>query len=373
MAYVAILCQRDDAVLLATLRHLMTSAWQSNVLLAPRTTLGLGGPARRLIELQNGDDVSEIVCALRAENEPFVVLGGGSNLVVSDAGYNGSVLAMATRGVDVSWHGEHALVTVRAGERWDDFVAAMVDAKLAGLECLSGIPGLAGATPIQNVGAYGQEVSDTIETVRVLDVESLEEKWMRSSECAFAYRDSMFKRAPQQYIVLDVVFRLRRAAPVVPPYAELTRALASKSSPTLREVRDTVIALRKTKGMVLDAHDPDSRSAGSFFLNPIVPDADAAQIETRARALGVLAIDEKMPVFTAKSGFSKVPAAWLIERAGIHKGMRRGAVGVSSKHTLALVHHGGGTANELLALAAEIRETVHAKFGVTLEQEPVIL
>jgi UDP-N-acetylmuramate dehydrogenase len=293
---------------------------------------------------------------------PVLVVGGGSNLVIGDGGFDGLVVRMATRGQAFSAPGAagEVLATAAAGEPWDAFVAEAVARGLAGLECLSGIPGLAGATPIQNVGAYGQEVGETIRSVRAVERATGEIVELSPADCAFAYRDSAFRRAPERYVVLGVTFALRAGGAPTLRYRELADALAG-STPTLADARAAVLALRARKSMVIDPADPNRRSAGSFFTNPIV---DAAV----AGALGPQA-----PRWPAGPGRVKLSAGWLIEHAGIAKGTRRGAVGVSSRHALALVHHGGGTTAALIALAREVRAAVLARFGVTLSPEPIFV
>jgi UDP-N-acetylmuramate dehydrogenase len=338
-----------------------------DVPLAPRTTLGVGGPARRLARVTTVDELREALAA--TSGDPVLVLGGGSNLVVGDRGFAGLVIELALPGVSIRDDGDHAIVTAGAGVVWDDFVAEMVAAGLSGVECLSGIPGLVGATPIQNVGAYGQEVADTITRVRVLDraTDTLED--LAPAACGFAYRASIFK-GHARWIVVEVEFRLARRPDSAPiRYAELSRALSISEGARapLAHLRSTVITLRRGKGMVVDANDPDSRSAGSFFTNPIVDAAQLAAVEAR------LPPGTQMPRFPAPDGHTKLAAAWLIERAGFTKGYTVGNVGISKKHALALVNRGGATATELLALAREIQTGVRERLGVELHPEPVIV
>ncbi|HEY0707668.1 MAG TPA: UDP-N-acetylmuramate dehydrogenase, partial [Polyangia bacterium] len=262
---------------------------------------------------------------------------------------------------------------VAAGEPWDDVVAASVARNLGGIECLSGIPGTTGATPVQNVGAYGQEVADTIAEVRVLERAGGQIRSFSPAACRFAYRDSVFKQNPGRFVVLAVRFALRANVAPTLQYAELRTALASQPRPTLADARATVLAVRRRKSMVLDPADPNRRSVGSFFTNPILDAARFGDLCARAVTSGVVDKAEDVPRFPAADNQHKVPAAWLIERAGFHKGLRRGPVGLSTAHTLALVHHGGGTTAALLALAREIRDGVAARFGVALVAEPVIL
>ncbi len=317
--------------------------------LADYTTLGLGGPARAFVTATTEE---ELIGAVKAVgDEPVLILGGGSNLVVADEGFPGTVIRVATTGFAV----DGSTVTVAAGENWDSVVERTIAAGLSGLECLSGIPGLAGATPIQNVGAYGQEVSETITGVRVFDRRKSTILFFRNDACEFAYRSSIF-RGTDRYVVLEVSFGLA-AAPKPIRYAEL--AVAVGDTPSLSRIREVVLGLRRSKGMVIDPLDPDSRSAGSFFTNPIVDPA---------------AVPAGAPRFDAGNGLVKIPAAWLIEHAGFRKGYP-GPEGtrISSKHTLALVNTGDATTAALLKLAREIRDGVHATFGITLHPEPLLI
>jgi len=353
-------------------------AVKDDVPLAPLTTLELGGRARHLVEVATDAAVAEALAWADARALPVLVLGGGSNVVVADAGFPGLVVRVTARGRTFSPSSpsgdDTVLAAVAAGEPWDDFVADAVARGLAGVECLSGIPGLAGATPIQNVGAYGQEVADTIRVVRAFDRRSRSIVELPAQACAFAYRDSLFRREPTRFVVLGVTFALRAGGAPTLRYRELADALASSSRPpTLADVRATVLALRRRKSMVIDAADANRRSVGSFFTNPLV-DADVAEgLAARAVADGVVASAADVPRWPAGAGRVKLSAGWLIEHAGIAKGLRRGAVGVSSRHALALVHHGGGTTAELAALARDVRGAVAARFGVTLAPEPIFV
>jgi len=381
---------------------------REQVALAEYTTLGLGGPAGRFIEAATDQQLIDAVQAADRRREPVLVLGGGSNLVVADAGFPGTVVRVATRGIAAVPDGDAVDVTVAAGLDWDAVVGWCVGSGLSGLECLSGIPGLAGATPIQNVGAYGQDVAQTILAVRAYDREGGAVTELTNAECGFGYRTSSFKRAaPGQatgrFVVLGVTFRLARdpsSAPV--RYAELARSLgiAEGGRVPLAAARAAVLRLRRAKGMVLDPADPDTRSAGSFFTNPVLDgDQFAALAKTVAADWGP---DVRIPRFAAGSGRVKVPAAWLIERAGFGKGYPgggyplsdgqsgrgrpgrgrpgrgqpdRGQSGprISTKHTLALVNPGGASTTALLALAREIRDGVRETFGVELVSEPVLV
>jgi UDP-N-acetylmuramate dehydrogenase len=336
--------------------------------LAPLTTLELGGPARHLVDAADDDTIAEALQWAEARGLPAAILGGGSNLVVSDAGFDGLVVRIATRGIRFERTGAEVQVTAAAGEPWDPLCAESVGRGLGGIECLSGIPGLVGATPIQNVGAYGQEVAETIRSVRVLERGTWRTRELPPADCRFDYRDSAFKHDPERYVVLGVTFALRPAAAPALRYRELAEALATTPRPTLAEARATVVALRRRKSMLVVPDDPNRRSAGSFFTNPIV---DAQQAEAVAARAGAEAAS--MPRWPASGGRVKLSAGWLIERAGIGRGLRRGAVGVSSAHALALVHHGGGTTAALLALAGEVAGAVRARFGVELVPEPTFL
>ena len=335
---------------------------QADVPLAGLTTLRLGGPARRLVVAETDEEVVETVRAADARREPLLLLGGGSNLVVADEGFDGTVLQVATRGVEVAADAEHAL-RLEAGVDWDHAVALAVDEGYAGLEALSGIPGRVGAAPIQNVGAYGQEVAQTLARVRALDRVSGDVVELGPEECGFGYRDSVFKRTGR-YVVLGVTFALEHSRLGEPlRYAELARTLGVEVGERvpMRDVRAAVLALRRRKGMVLDPDDHDTWSAGSFFTNPVLSATDADRLPAGA------------PRWPERDGRVKTSAAWLIEHAGFGKGYGEGPARVSEKHTLALTNRGGASTAELLALAREIRDGVHARFGVLLVNEPVLV
>jgi UDP-N-acetylmuramate dehydrogenase len=372
---------------------------REQVLLSGFTTLGLGGPARRFVEAGADQEIIAEVRAADERGEPLLVLGGGSNLVIADDGFAGTVIRVATTGIrrtaGITDGGPEAdvAVTVAAGEEWDTVVASCVSAEIAGLECLSGIPGRAGAVPIQNVGAYGQEVAETITTVRAYDRARREVVELPAADCGFGYRTSAFKRgmvAPAvtgRYVVLGVTFRLspgRLSRPV--RYTELAKSLgvAEGGRAPLADVRTAVLALRRGKGMVLDPGDPDSRSAGSFFTNPILDTAQFAALRQAVdRHCGP---DVGIPTFPAGPGQVKVPAAWLIGQAGFRKGYEgpasspgagrprpAGTARISSKHTLALVNAGGASTAAVVRLAREIRDRVRDAFGVELAGEPVLV
>ena len=357
-------------------RSLWAVETSAPTLLRDLTTLRLGGPAGRLVEASDEDAVVDAVRRADRAGEPLLVLAGGSNVVVADAGFPGTVVRIATRGVArTEGPGGEALLEVQAGEPWDPVVARCVDEGLAGVECLAGIPGSVGATPIQNVGAYGQEVSDTIRSVRVLDRERDTLEALAPEACGFSYRSSALKRTPGRWVVLAVTFALERSLRSAPiRYAELARRLgvALGDSAPLADVREAVLALRRGKGMVIDPADPDSVSAGSFFTNPVL-DADAfAALERRvADRLGDGVVP---PAFPDADGHIKTSAAWLIERAGFHRGHGDPhGIAISGKHTLALTNRGRGTTAELVALAREIAGGVRDRFGVELVPEPVFV
>jgi UDP-N-acetylmuramate dehydrogenase len=343
---------------------------RERVPLGPLTTLGVGGPARFFVEARGDADVVAALDWARGRGVPFRVLGGGSNLVVADAGVDGLVVRIALRGLASRPAGRDAVeVTAAAGEPWDELVAHAVSRGWAGLECLSGIPGLVGATPLQNVGAYGQEVSDTVVHVRVLDTRTGEVAELPGADCGFAYRGSRFRsEEPGRFVVLGVTYRLRaRGAPTV-AYADLERHLGARgvAAPTLADVRASVLAIRREKSMVLDdPADPNRRSCGSFFLNPIVPAADAERVLAAAG-------DPAMPRWPQPDGRVKLSAAWLIERAGFRRGEPAGPVGLSSRHALAIVARDGATAAAVLAFARRLADAVAARFGVALGVEPAV-
>jgi len=339
---------------------------RENESLAGYTTFGIGGPARYFVEARSKDDVAEAVRWADERQMPLFVLGGGSNLLVPDDGYRGLVLKMGIWGT-LQDKSSSPQFFVGAGVSWDSFVDDAIAANCAGIECLAGIPGSVGGTPVQNVGAYGQEVSETIEAVEVFDRKSAEFRWMENAECKFRYRESVFNTTERgRYIVTNVAFALRYDKPTL-RYAELAERFKWKRA-TLKKVAEAVREIRRGKGMVIDPTDADSRSAGSFFKNPILP---GAMIVSIAEAAGM---DESaVPQWPAESGMVKVPAAWLLEKAGFVKGYGSGPVRISSKHTLALTNRGGATFADVAAMQDEIVAGVFDKFGVRLEREPVVL
>ncbi len=339
------------------------------------TTLELGGPARYFVECTSDTDVRAALIHARERQLPVAILGGGSNVVFPDSGFPGLVIRMCIGGIQFR---DAALleVTAGAGLRWDDLVRQAVERGWAGVECLSGIPGTVGAAPIQNVGAYGQEIAETLFSVDCLDRTTLEQRRFTASECRFGYRTSRFKQQDRgRWVVLEATFRLRRDATPQLRYPELQEAVARAAvlgarAPVtaLQIVRDTVLALRRRKSMVLDPHDPDTRSTGSFFLNPVLTRHEFDQLRTRWTASGRT---DAIPAYPLDDEV-KVPAAWLVEHAGFSKGYRRGGVGISSHHALALVNY-GGTVTELLALSDAIATAVAEQFGIRLEPEPEIV
>ena len=346
---------------------------EENTPLAPYTTFGIGGPARWFVEAASEDEIVEATGWAQARGLPLFVLGGGSNLLVADEGFDGLVLRVALLGIEAYADGPAGdafgewVYRVAAGEGWDHFVGRTTKDNCAGLECLAGIPGTVGGTPVQNVGAYGQEVASAIERVRVFDLAQREFVELSAAECGFAYRRSRFNSTDRGlYIVTRVNYRLPLGGAPTLRYADLKQYFEqSGHEPSLAEVAATVRRVRQAKGMLLIEGDPDCRSAGSFFKNPVVSEELAGQIAAGS--------DKEPPRFPAGPGLVKVPAAWLIEQAGFARGYALGRAGVSSRHTLALINRGGASAEEVLALAEEIGAAIKAKFGVRLEMEPVLV
>jgi UDP-N-acetylmuramate dehydrogenase len=363
------------------------------------TTLRVGGPADAFVEVADVASLADALAEAEARDGRVLVLGGGSNVVVADAGFRGTVVHIAMKGLRIEGHGDAVLAHVAAGEDWCSFVSHCVAEGLAGTECLSGIPGLAGATPVQNVGAYGQEVSDTIVSVTVLDRRDRSVLEMTPAQCNFGYRTSIF-RATSRYVVTNVTFSLQRSQLSMPlRYKELAERLGAKlgSRAGLQDAAHAVVELRKSKGMVLGAGGPDIRSAGSFFVNPVLDEVEMSELLKRApdiprfpadRGGGAVAGRAAAGAAAARDADGgaapddagaprapswKVPAAWLVERAGFARGYRKGGAAISSRHTLALTVCDGGTAGDLLALAREVRDAVREIFGVNLVPEPVLV
>ena len=339
----------------------------AGVPLAPLTTLGIGGAAQWFVRVSTAEDVAEAHEWSERAGLPLFVLAGGSNVVMADTGVPGLVVMMAIGGTEFRRSGDDTIVSAGAGEPWDPLVQAAVSRGLAGVECLSGIPGSVGGTPIQNVGAYGQDVSSVIQDVTVFDRASRELGVIAGADCGFGYRTSRFKqRDASRFIVCSVTLRLRPGVPTI-TYPDVVKLLQQKGSRTLTvgDVRDAVLTTRRRKGMVLDLSDPDTRSVGSFFTNPVV--------EAGMHARMVSASREPVPGFAADAGQVKMSAAWLIERAGYARGLHAGRVGLSSKHPLALVNRGGATARDVLDFAAQIKRAVVDRFGIWLVPEPVFV
>lgn len=341
---------------------------QENIPLAPMTTFQVGGEARYFIEAETEDDIGQAVNFAREHRLPLFVLGGGSNLVISDSGWDGVVIKIAIRGVTQSIQNGTTIFKAGAGEDWDSFVAHTVNLNCAGIECLSGIPGTVGGTPVQNVGAYGQEVADTISHVRVLDLEQDKILGIENRDSGFAYRTSIFNSSARgRYIVLYVSYALRPGAAPYIEYADLKKFFGGKS-PSLQETREAVRQIRRSKAMLLVEGDPDCRSAGSFFKNPIITSEQYDDIRNRPAARG-----EHVPQFSTADGKIKTSAAWLVEHAGFNKGYVRGAIGISSKHALAIINRGGARATDIVSLKNEIQQRVQDIFGTELHPEPVFV
>jgi len=347
---------------------------QEHVLLAPYTTLQIGGPARFFCQAANEAEVAQAAVFALDRELPLFVLGGGSNVLVSDAGFDGVVLRVGLLGISQeSGNGDRVLVEAAAGANWNDLVLYSVERGYAGMECLAGIPGDVGGTPVQNVGAYGQEVAETIAKVRAFDRSNQRFVELDHAECGFAYRRSVFNtEARGRYIVTAVTYALRPGGEPALRYADLSRYFAAQleagERPALRQVYDAVRSIREGKGMLAGQGGPDGRSAGSFFKNPVVPVDAIGRI-----AIGAGCSEDEIPRYAAAEGRVKLPAAWLVERAGFRRGFAMGRAAISSRHTLALVNLGGATFGEMIALRDAVMDGVEASFGVRLEQEPVVV
>jgi len=346
---------------------------QENIPLAPLTTFKIGGPAKYYVEAATPGEVQEAVTFARARDLPLFVLGGGSNLVVSDAGWPGLVLKVALQGIEQrDGHDENGSVIfdAGAGESWDRFVSHAVMARCAGVECLSGIPGSVGGTPVQNVGAYGQEVADTISSVEVLDLKDGQVRELCREACGFSYRASIFNTTERgRFIVLRVTYALTPGGKPRIAYADLKRHFEGReTTPDLAETREAVRHIRALKGMLIVPGDADCQSAGSFFKNPVLSETEHEHLKQRAAARGLT-----VPSYPALETRKKVSAAWLVERSGFNKGFGFGRVGISSKHALAIVNRGGATSGEVIALKEQIQQRVEEIWGVKLEPEPVMV
>jgi UDP-N-acetylmuramate dehydrogenase len=360
--------------MLLTSQQEFEESLSENVPLAPMATLGIGGPARYFAEVTTTDALRAGVEWARSRGTPLFVLGGGSNIVVADAGFRGLVLRMSIRGVETHLERDDVVITAGAGEEWDALVAHCISRNWAGFECLSGIPGRVGATPIQNVGAYGQETSETLESVEVLDLATEKLVDLSAGDCEFGYRTSRFKvRDRGRFVIARVTYRLAVNGKPVVRYPELQRYLADLGidQPGIADVREAVLTIRRRKAMVIDPRDIDSRSVGSFFVNPTVTRDEVERIKQRLATLG--ADSKDLPAFPVSDGRIKLSAAWLIERAGIKRGYTHGNVGTSTKHALAIINRGGGSAGEVVELKELIQKRVLEGFGVELIPEPVFV
>ncbi len=337
------------------------------------TTFNVGGPARYFVDAHSEHEVSEAVAFALARKLPLFVLGGGSNLVISDSGWPGLVLKVSLAGVEFEGDLKKMLFHASAGESWDSLVALAVSKNCGGIECLSGIPGTVGGTPVQNVGAYGQEVSEAITRVRALEIATGALLDLSNADCGFSYRSSIFNGTRRgEFIVLEVSYRLCRNAEPKIEYADVKSffAAANVEKPTLGQVREAVRSIRQSKAMLLVEGDEDCRSAGSFFKNPIVSATEAMRIEAVAQKFAPAAL---LPRYPSADGKVKIAAAWLVEQSGFHKGYTLGPVGISRKHTLAIVNRGGATAKDILALKDQIEKKVFDIWGVSLQPEPVFV
>ncbi|MGI9101531.1 MAG: UDP-N-acetylmuramate dehydrogenase [Terriglobales bacterium] len=342
---------------------------REQVALAPLTTLKVGGPARYFAEARAPEDVRHGVEWAKSRGLPLFVLGGGSNLLVSDAGFAGLVLKIAILGVEQHAAEGRQVLEAGAGEEWDALVARAVASECAGVECMSGIPGTVGGTPVQNVGAYGQEVSETIYEVQTLDLRDGQLRTLCNEACGFEYRSSIFNTSEHgRFIILKVSYALERGGEPRVEYRDLKEYFAKRGSETratLAGVREAVRQIRRSKAMLLVEGDEDARSAGSFFKNPVLEAAEYRRVAEAAQG--------KLPSYPAPGERYKVPAAWLVEQSGFHKGYTRGAVGISRKHALAIINRGGATASDVIALKQDIQRAVFDKFGVQLVPEPVFV
>jgi UDP-N-acetylmuramate dehydrogenase len=341
--------------------------------LATLTTLRVGGPARRIVDIESDKELEDVLFESACESDPMFVLGGGSNVIVSDTGWPGTILRPAIRRIDKQRSGNEILLRVGAGEVWDDVVAACVGEGWTGLACLSGIPGWVGAAPIQNIGAYGHEVGQVLAGVRAFDRHARKFVSFSAAECAFGYRNSRF-RGHDRHVITELTLRLGASGSETIRYPELARALGVEEGASVppARARDVVLELRRGKGMVVDEADPESRSAGSFFVNPVVDATTLRHVEACAVRRGAVADGSLVPRYPTTDGGFKVPAAWLIEQSGFRKGMTLGGMGISRKHALALVNR-GGTATDLLLLEETIRQGVRNAFGVELSREPILV
>jgi len=349
---------------------------RKEVILSEYTTIGLGGPAGFFVRCENDRDINSGLKYASENNLSVQVLSGGSNIIFPDKGYDGMIIKIDTKGIELNEEGSNAYVKVKAGEVWDDVVRLCCERELTGVECLSGIPGSTGATPVQNVGAYGQEVKDVIESVTAIDRKSLEIVTFKNAECNFGYRQSRFKNDDRnRYLITEVEFLFNKNIQPLIRYPELQKFIDSKQytakeyslKEKLLQIRNAVLELRKGKSMIIDSNDPNSKSCGSFFINPELSEEDFEGFLVRVKHIN----KEQIPVFSSGDKY-KVSAAWLIENAGFHKGYKKGGVGISEKHSLALINI-KGTTDELLNLSSDIMTKVFDKTGIKLKTEPVIV
>ncbi|HEX8816821.1 MAG TPA: UDP-N-acetylmuramate dehydrogenase [Terriglobales bacterium] len=340
---------------------------RENVPLAPLTTIGVGGPSRYFVEAQTAAEVAEAVTFANTNHLPLFVLGGGSNLVVSDSGWPGLTLKISIKGIQERTENGKAIFQVGAGEDWDRFVALTVERNCAGIECLSGIPGSVGGTPVQNVGAYGQEVSQTIESVLAFDLRDSQLRELCNEACSFAYRTSLFNTAEKnRFIILEVTYALQPGGAAHVDYRDLKTFFAeSGHKPTLAATRDAVLKIRSDKGMLITPGDPDCRSAGSFFKNPVLSPAQYQNLTALPASQAL-----QIPTYPAANAQHKVSAAWLVEHSGFPKGYSTGRVGISTKHALAIVNKGGATAADVISLKSQIQGRARELWGIDLQPEP---
>ncbi len=343
---------------------------QENIALAPLTTLQVGGAARYFVDAKSEAEVREAVSWARSRELPLFVLGGGSNLVVSDEGWPGLVLKIGIRSIEEHEKPNRVRFVVGAGEEWDRFVSHAVGKNCGGIECMSGIPGSVGGTPVQNVGAYGQEAAETICSVLALDLEDMQTREIAAADCGFSYRRSIFNSTQRgRYILLRVTYELIPGGTPSIRYADLQKHFAGwKSQPTLAQTRDAVRTIRATKAMLITPGDADCRSAGSFFKNPVLSEAQYQELAERAAERTL-----QVPSYPMSSSERKVSAAWLVEHSGFVKGFGFGPVGISRKHALAIVNRGGATAAEIFELKYMIEQRVREQWGVQLIPEPVFV
>jgi UDP-N-acetylmuramate dehydrogenase len=347
---------------------------QENVPLAPMTTLKIGGMARFFVCAESEAEVVQAFKFAKKNDFELFILGGGSNVLISDKGFDGLVLQISLKGISIIQKQDEVFsIKAKAGEDWDEFVAFCVNKNLSGLECLSGIPGFVGGTPIQNVGAYGQEVSETIVRVRVFDRKSKQILEFSKSECEFKYRQSIFNTSEKnRFIVLSVTFELiHDGAPKI-VYKDLIEFFGD-STPNLQETRDAVLKIRSAKSMVIDKNDINSQSAGSFFKNPVVSNEEFEEIKKALIIKGIITNEENVPFFKVDDQNIKIPAAWIIEKSGFYKGFERGNAGLSSKHTLAIINRGNAKADDIIQLMNEIQNKVRDGFDVQLDPEPIFV